>query len=103
MLVLSPEPGPGPEPDSGPHLEFAPSVELLKLSLGGVHVGEASSLSQDPGMIQGLPDAETLTGVQDDQLTDLTKDRDRTDSRTTSKARVRPRGQKSRDSPGPWR
>lgn len=62
------------------HLEFAPSVELLKFSLGGVHVGETSGFSQDPGMVQGLPDTETLTGVQDNQLTDLTKDQDRTES-----------------------
>lgn len=62
------------------HLEFAPSVELLEFPLGGVHVGEASSLPQDPGMVQGLADTEALSGVQDNQLTDLTKDRDRTES-----------------------
>lgn len=31
-------------------------------------------------MVQGLADTETLSGVQDNQLTDLTKDQDRTES-----------------------
>lgn len=84
LLCLSVHQTPGPPGDQGvlleSHLEFAPSVELLKFPLGGVHVGEASSLPQDPGMVQGLADTETLSGVQDNQLTDLTKDQDRTES-----------------------
>lgn len=59
----------------GSHLELAPSVELLEFSLGGVHVGEAGGLPQDPGMVQGLADAEALPGVQDNQLTDLSRTR----------------------------
>lgn len=58
------------------HLEFAPSVELLELPLGGVHVGEPGGFAQNPGVLQGLPDTEPLLRVQDNQLTDLKTDKE---------------------------
>lgn len=54
-----------------PHLKFASRVELLQFPLGGVHVGEAGSFAQHPGVLQGLPDTEALVRVEDNQLTDL--------------------------------
>lgn len=38
-------------------------------------MGEAGGFAEHPGVLQGLPDAEALMRVEDNQLTDLQRDR----------------------------
>lgn len=54
-----------------PYLKLAPSVELLELLLGSIHVYKVGRFTCDPWVLEGLKCSQPFLGIQNNQLSDL--------------------------------